>query len=76
MTRIGLEKAPFHGHLTLTFDPEIQKIGKLQSRPRPTSLPKMEPLGLTVLMLQTCTNERTDERKARKYNYIDDLSNR
>ncbi len=26
----------------------------------PTSLPKMEPLGPKVLMLQTCTNGQTD----------------
>ncbi len=52
MTKIGQEKAYLHGHLT--FDPESQKISKLQSGP--TSVPKMEHLGPTVLMLQMCTN--------------------
>ena len=40
------------------IDPENQKTSKLQSGP--TSLPKMEPLGPTVLMLQTWTNLLTE----------------
>ena len=35
-----------------------------------SSLPKMEPLGPTVLMLQTCTNGRTDGRTDRKLGNI------
>ncbi len=57
------DPAPTFQHitLTLTFDPENQKIVDLQSGP--TSLPKIEPLGPTVWRLQPCTNER----KTRKY---------
>ncbi len=61
MTKIGPEKAYFHGYLTLTFDLNLPQIIELAMRY--IGIPKLRPLG----PLAAAGVRVTHGRKARKY---------